>query len=154
MLFFLKFGLVKIYFFYIIITGYLIILTIIDIRKKVIPDIIVIYILITGLFFNIIEINGFVNIFDGIVGAITAGLLSYFIYYFSNENFGEGDIKLLMALGLCMGPKDIVILLFFSCLLGGFLPMILRIIKTLKIKSKIAFVPYIFLAFLIMGLIS
>src|SRR5208337_1919568 len=128
-IFFIKFGLEKIYFFYIIIIGYLIVLTAVDIGKKIVPDEIIVFLLITGLLFNITEIKGFVTIFDGIVGAITAGLLSYFINFFSNENFGEGDVKLLMALGLCVGPKDSVAIIFYSCILAGFISLILRILK-------------------------
>ncbi len=108
----------------------------------------------TGVFFNIIEIKGFVTIFDGIVGAITAGLLSYFMNFFSNENFGEGDVKLLMALGLCMGPKDIVAIIFYSCILGGFISVILRVFKIYKRKNEIAFVPFIFITVLIKGLLT
>ncbi|MCX8092783.1 MAG: prepilin peptidase [Candidatus Goldbacteria bacterium] len=151
--FFLKFGLEKIYFFYIIITGYLIVLSMIDIETKQISDIIILLLIITGIIFCIIEINK-INIFEGIISFITAGFIIFLLNFFSNEKIGEGDIKLMAGLALPAGILFTLKIIFFSFILGGIFSLLLLISGRYRKNKSIAFVPFIFLSFILVSLIS
>ncbi len=151
-LFFLKFGLVKIYFFYIIIISYLIILVFIDIDKRIVPDIIVILIFVTGMFFSVVN-AGKVNIFQGFLGAVSGGFIMLALNYISNGKIGEGDIKLISALGICTGPTDVLNLIFLAFVIGALFSITLLLLKKTDFKTEIAFVPFIGMAFILNGLI-
>jgi len=152
-IFFLKFGLEKVYFFYIIITGYLIILSAIDIKTKQISDIIVLLLFITGIIFCIFEINN-VNIFEGIISFITTGFIVFVLNFFSNEKIGEGDIKLMAGLALPAGIILSLKVLFFSFIIGGIFSLFFLIIGKYKRNQSVAFVPFIFLSFVLVTVIS
>jgi len=153
-IFFLKFGLEKIYFYYIIVTSYMIILALIDINRKIVPDGITIVLLLTGFLFGIYGIRQDVAVFDGIIGALTGGLIIYFLNFFSNGKIGEGDIKLMAALGFLCGAKDIIYIIFLSFIIGAVVSLIMLALKKYGRKDEIAFVPFIAIAFMIKGLLS
>lgn len=153
-LLFIKFGLEKVYFFYIIMVGYIIVLSFIDIDKKVVPDGIVIYLLATGLILNAFELKSNSGIIDGIVGAIAAGAVFYLLGFFSGGKMGEGDIKLFMALGFCFGAKDIFNITLYSFIAGGVAAAFLLTSGMSKRKDKIAFVPFAGLGLIISALLS
>jgi leader peptidase (prepilin peptidase)/N-methyltransferase len=152
-LFFLKFGLEKNYFLYIILIGYMIVLTFIDIDKKEIPDGIVVLLFVTGFILNTLELNKDINIFAGVIGALAAGFIIYLMNFFTNGKIGEGDVKLFAALGLCLGLQAVTELILWSFITGGIISVILVLAKKYKRTDKIAFVPFIALALLIQGLI-
>jgi len=152
-LFFLKFGLEKIYFFYIIITGYLIIFTFIDLKNKIVPDETILLFIITGFIFNIMEINGKINIFDGLTAGIAAAFIIYLLNFFSNGKIGEGDIKLFMCLGICMGLSAVLNIIMYSFITGAAASLLLLAIGKRKRSDEIAFVPFITAAFLMESLV-
>jgi leader peptidase (prepilin peptidase) / N-methyltransferase len=152
-IFFLKFGLEKIYFFYIIMIGYTITLAFIDYEKKMVPDVIVLFLLITGMIFGVFGTNPAVNLFEGVIGALTGGLAILFLYFFSNEKIGEGDIKLIAALGFCTGLKEIAGIILYAFIIGGVVSAILLFSGRFKRTDSVPFVPFITAAFLIRALI-
>ncbi len=152
-LFFLKFGLEKSCFFYIIIAGYLTVLTFIDIDKKTVPDGIVLLMIITGFVTGIFEFHKGINVFDGIIGACAGGFIALCFNYFSNGKMGEGDVKLLAALGLCVGTREIIGIIFYAFIFGGAAAAILLAAGKSSRKDPIAFVPFIAAAFVLRALI-
>jgi leader peptidase (prepilin peptidase)/N-methyltransferase len=153
-LFFLKFGLEKIYFFYIILVGYLIVLTFIDIDKKEVPDEVIVFLFLTGFILDTLELNNGINIFSGLAGCIAAGFVFYAMNYFTDGKIGEGDVKLIAALGLCLGLKNISLLILWSFIIGGAAAFILLVSGNSRRTDKIAFVPFIMAAFLLQGMMS
>ncbi|HDQ26542.1 MAG TPA: prepilin peptidase [bacterium] len=153
-IFFLKFGLEKTYFFYIILTGYLIVLTFIDIDKKEVPDSIIVFLFLTGFVFGIFEIKEYLNIYTGLIAGLAGGFVIYLINFFSNGKIGEGDIKLIAALGLCVGLKDIGLIVFGSFVIGGIAAAILLLLKKKGRRDELAFVPFITAAFLLVVLLK
>lgn len=148
-LLFVKFGLEKICFFYIIMVLYMIVLAFIDIEKRVVPDIIVVFIFFTGMIFGVINFSGSATIFDGIIAAIAAGFIIYAMNFFSNGKIGEGDVKLFMALGMCVGLKEIVAVMLYSFVIGGVISAALLLFAGFKRKDAVAFVPFIAAAFIV-----
>ena len=152
-LFFLKFGLEKIYFFYIILVGYMIVLTFIDIDKKEVPDGVIVSLFMTGFILNTLEMNRGINIFSGLIGALAGGFAIYLMNYFTSGKIGEGDVKLFAALGFCLGLQGVTALILWSFIAGGAISAVLVIAKKFKRTDKIAFVPFVALAFVLSGLI-
>ncbi|MCE5301454.1 MAG: prepilin peptidase [Spirochaetia bacterium] len=153
-LFFVKFGLVKIYFFYIILMGYLVVLSFIDIDRKIVPDNMVLLLILTGTFFGICNINESVSLFDGIAGAAGTGIIAYGLNFFSNGKFGEGDVKLFAALGLCVGLRGSLTLMLISFMVGGVAGALLLVFKLKKRTDAVPFVPFIAAAFIINAMLS
>ncbi len=148
-LIFLHFGLEKIYFFYIIMVGYLIALSVIDIEKRIVPDVIIVFLFVTGALFGVFELNKNVTIFDGIIGAASAGFVIYVLNYFSNGKIGEGDVKLFMALGMCLGPVEALKVILYSFIIGGIISGLLLLTGRYSRKDALAFVPFIAAAFIV-----
>jgi len=151
-LFFLKFGLEKTYFFYIIIVGYLIVLSVIDLHKKEVPDVIILCFLLTGFIFASAEI-GNVNIYNGIIGALAGAFIIYLLNFLSNGKIGEGDIKLILCLGLCLGLRNVLGIILYAFIIGGIVSVALILFKRRSRKEEIAFVPFIAAAFLVESLV-
>jgi len=145
---FIKFGLEKIYFYYIILTSFILLFSFIDIEKKqVLNELLVLFIFVI-LIFNIFEINH-INIFEALCGFIIGGSIIYLLNFLSNGKIGEGDIKLFATMGLATGLKDVLYIIFYSFLVGGLISVFLVFFKNKKMQSKIPFVPFIAIAFFI-----
>ena len=128
-------------------------LTFIDIDKKTVPDGIVLLIIITGFVTGIFEFHHGINIFDGIIGLCAGGFAALCFNYFSNGKMGEGDVKLLAALGFCTGAREILSVIFFAFILGGAAAAVLLAAGKSSRKDPVAFVPFIAAAFVLRALI-
>jgi len=152
-LFFIKFGVEKIYFFYIIMVGYLITLALIDIDRKIVPDTILKYMCITGAVFSVFKFGG-INLFEGIIGATAGGTLLLILNYFTNGKIGEGDIKLAAVLGMCVGAAAVFDIIFYSFIVGGLVAVFLMVTGKNSRKDEIAFVPFIAAGFILKFLLA
>ena len=59
------------------------------------------------------------------------------------KGMGIGDIKLVFLMGMVLGFPKILIALFFSFLTGAAVGVILILLSVKKLKSKIAFGPFL-----------
>lgn len=120
----------------------------IDYRFELIADESHIIIALTGI------INIFFNLgnwFDYLIGAVIGGgsfyllgLLALWIY--KKEGMGFGDVKLMAALGLLFGIKNILVITILSFALAAVISIVLIIFKVKKIDSYIPFGPFIVIA--------
>ncbi len=152
--FFLKFGLEKIYFYHIMIILYLIVLAFIDINERIVPDIIVAFMIITGLCFGVFEVRAGISVFDGVIGAVSAGIIIQTLCFFSNGKISEGDTTLIAALGLCVGIKEIILIINYSFVIGGLYALLMLLLGKHKKNDAIAFVPFIAVAFILRSLLQ
>ncbi len=60
---------------------------------------------------------------------------------------GLGDVKLAIPLGLWLGLERGITWLILPFILGGIVASILLILKRAKLKTKIAFGPFLIIAF-------
>jgi len=126
---------------YIFLVLYLISLTIfiIDLEHQIIPDELAWLILLLGL------INfSFVNIFAGFFLSLL--LLTLYLTT-SGRGMGLGDVKLAIPLGLWLGFSKGLTWLMLSFIMGGIVATVLLLLKKAKLKTKIAFGPFLILAF-------
>lgn len=112
---------------------------VIDLEHQIIPDELSWLILLLGL------INfSFVNIFTGFFFAFLILLINLFT---RGRGMGLGDVKLAIPLGLMLGLERGIYWLMTSFIIGGIVAGILLLLKKAKLKTKIAFGPFLIFAF-------
>lgn len=146
----------------------LLLMSVIDIRLKIIPDTLVVLILILSvgklIYQDIANLNTYIQTQKGVdllghysilatsqnalinyVIAILVGIALFGgIYYFSRgKAMGLGDVKLVGALGFLIAWPDIIVALIMPFLIGSAVGVPLILSKKLKFKSSIPFGPYI-----------
>lgn len=141
--------------FYALISSVLIVITFIDLKEMIIPDVLVLTILILSVLYKML--NYFIynipfNIMESVLGLLLAGGLFLLIIVLSKGGMGGGDMTLIAALGFILGIKNILLNIFLSFLLGAIISIILLATKIKTKKDPIPFGPFIILAFYIVVL--
>jgi len=111
----------------------------IDYKEHIIPNKINLVLLVGGL---IITAFDYQNILDHILGFFVLGILMYLLAVIT-KGFGFGDVKYLFTVGLILGVKQGITALIIGFLLGGFVSLILLVLKKVTMKDFIAFGPYL-----------
>lgn len=126
----------------------LLLLTFIDIKTFLLPDVITLPLLWLGLFCNLF------NLFTDINSAVLGAILGYLSLYSVAKIFqlitgrigmGNGDFKLLAALGAWLGWQCLVFIVLFASLLGSIVGICLAL-KKQKTNMLIPFGPYLVLS--------
>lgn len=124
----------------------LLISTITDIRKKEISGIVLIIFLILSIINEIVFRNSSLL---SIISGIGVGIFILICGYISRENIGYGDGLILVVTGILLGGYENLELLLISLFLSSIIGLFLLVIGKNK-KEGIPFIPFMFLAFLIM----
>lgn len=129
-----------------------IVLTIYDIRWRLLPDRIVkpliilalLQIVILLIFFN----GGLSLILGSLWGVLFSAGIFYAIFVISNGAWiGGGDVKLAIALGLLLGgPSESILMVFLAAIIGCVVALILMLLHKMERNSLIAFGPLLMLA--------
>lgn len=149
---YIKFGFTLEFFFYAIIISILIVVTIVDLRNMIIPDILVILILISGALYKLISYilyKSSPELLNSLGGLVLAGGLFLIIVIVSRGGMGGGDVTLIGSLGFILGIKFILLNIFLSFILGAIISIFLLVTKIKTRKDPIPFGPFIVLAFFI-----
>lgn len=114
----------------------LLIATACDLRRREVPDAIPALILASAL--GAIALGfGMVSPVSALLGFLAGVAIGLLLFRFCS--FGGGDVKLIMALGACLGPSGLLALLFYVAVFGGFLGVLAR----LRGQREFAYVPAI-----------
>lgn len=145
---------------FLILSVFLIIISFIDMHLKIIPDILSVLLLVTGIILS--PLNPVVSPASSIIGkiagsfsgALAGGVVLYFIAFigfkiYKKEVMGAGDIKLIAAGGSFLGLRNIFAALILACFIGGTTAVILVILKRKKLSDFIPFGPYLSVSILI-----
>jgi len=130
----------------IILTGFLISLTGIDIDHQLLPDDMTLMLLWTGLFFSLFGV--FTTPVDSIIGAL-AGYLSLWLLYHlfrlvtGKEGMGFGDFKLLAAMGAWLGWSALPLVVVLSSVVGAVVGVTLMAVRGHERDKPIPFGPFI-----------
>lgn len=140
------YGLSLEFIFYITIASILIIITFIDLKEMIIPDILVIIIFILSVLYKLL--NYFVygvplEILNSLGGFILAGGIFLVIVILSKGGMGGGDVTLISSLGFILGIKYVLLNIFLSFILGAIISIILLISGIKSRKDPIPFGPFI-----------
>lgn len=135
-----------------LISSVLIVITFIDLKEMIIPDVLVIILLILSVLYKILNYylyNVPPQILNSLGGLLIAGGLFLAIVILSKGGMGGGDVTLISALGFILGIKYILLNIFLSFILGAIISIILLITKIKDRKDPIPFGPFIILGFYI-----
>lgn len=115
----------------------LILLSIIDLKTFLLPNIYVAPFALLGVIFHIATDFYYVSLQDMIIGSIAGYTLLYVIRHFGNKYYGQdslglGDVKLLAAGGLWLGYEGVL----FAMTLGAFAGLLHGLIYATYIKFK------------------
>ena len=145
---FLNFNLNASFYVYSFLFSILMVLSGIDIKFGIIPDIISIPSIVIGFILSIfITPVGLVN---SLLGIATGGGILLLISYLSNGGMGGGDIKMMAMVGAFTGWKVAVFSIFLGAFIGAVNGIILILIHDDKdMKTPLPFGPYLSFATLI-----
>ena len=113
---FFKFGLTFDFLVYFVLAPTLVIITVVDIKHQIIPDVITLPGLALGLAAGSYSI-GYANSFMGFL--LGCGLF-YLLAILSNGGMGGGDIKYIAAAGAFVGWQKVLLIIFIGAFLGTF----------------------------------
>lgn len=152
LLLFYKFDLAIDFIFYALISSTLIVVTMIDFKKMIIPDSLIVTLLVLSILHkatNYIINKTPIRIIDSIGGLLIAGGIFLIIVILSKGGMGGGDVTLIGALGFIVGIKYIILTIFLSFVIGGLISVFLLATKLKTRKDPVPFGPFIVLGFMI-----
>lgn len=130
-----------------------------DMKYMIIPDTSSIIIFISGIVKLVTDFS-FENCINSLIGLAVGGLFFYIInvvfeFFTKQTGFGFGDIKLLAAIGLFLGYKDIIVIMIMSVFLSALFSIVFLIINWIrKIKEEyLPFGPFIVISTLVICII-
>jgi prepilin signal peptidase PulO-like enzyme (type II secretory pathway) len=139
--------------FLFLISCFLIIIFVYDLKYYLVADKIVYPAIIISLIFNIyvwVVTNNFKVFILSIVAALVAGGFFLTINLISKGKWmGTGDISIGVLIGLILGLSQTILALFLAFLIGAVVSIVLLIFKKKKMKSEIPFGPFLILGTII-----
>lgn len=143
----------------------LVLISLIDLKLKIIPNETIIFLFILSIFLNFLTLPnwnnfysflGAYNLFFGSLPIWWQNKLIAFIFsllFFGGlvfltwgKGMGLGDVKLMMVLSLIFGWPETLIITVLSFIIGGVAGLVLLITKKKRLKSSLPFGPFIVLA--------
>jgi prepilin signal peptidase PulO-like enzyme (type II secretory pathway) len=132
--------------YYLFIVSGLLVIFITDLKYRIIPDevLLVLIVITAGIKFyqfpNLIFLN-----------CLSSGLLFFSLFLFlflvtRGKGMGFGDVKYAFLMGLVLGFPNIIVGFYLAFLTGAFISLILLLIGKKRMKSKIAFGPFLTLS--------
>ncbi len=127
----------------------LLVMSMIDIDHKLLPDSLTLPLLWLGLAYN--ALSGTVPLQDSVWGAIFGYLSLWSVYWLfklatGKEGMGYGDFKLLAALGAWLGWQMLPVIILLSSVVGAVLGGMLLAVKGRDNAGTIPFGPYLAMA--------
>lgn len=141
-----RYGITAEFFYFAAMTSILIIITMIDLDRQIIPDGLIIALGILGamyLFTVQLPQYGARSLLQNAIGFAVGGLFFLLIAVVSNGGMGGGDIKLMAVLGLWFGWQKLLALMLVTFISGAVISIILLLLKIKKMKDGIPFGPFI-----------
>lgn len=129
-----------------IFTSALIVITFIDLKLRIIPDLISLPGIVAGLLFSFLP--GGIGWLDSLVGVLAGGGVLYLVAWgylllTKRDGMGGGDIKLLGMIGAFSGWQSIPFVIFFSAATGALVGITFMLINKKDMKYAIPFGPFL-----------
>ncbi len=130
-----------------IFTSLMIVVSVIDIRLQIIPDVISYPMIVTSAFW--VMVHPQLHWTDALLGIVAGGGFLYaiaWIYFLIRKEYGMGfgDVKLLAAIGGWLGVSAVFPTLFFGSVLGTVFALAAMILGgSMNFKSRIPFGPFL-----------
>ncbi len=123
--------------------GLLAALSAIDLKHGILPNELVLSFAVAGLVFHLSTAFAFTDISQIFLGAVTGGGLLYLIRmgataFYGDDALGLGDVKLLAAGGIWLGPEDVLVGMTVGAMIGFLHGSIYALYTRAKSKDKIS----------------
>lgn len=129
------------FFLYSILACGLIVCSFVDIDLKIIPDEVLLFTAVAGIFLTIINTRA--SFLQGLIGALVGGSIFLTLAFTFKEGMGGGDIKLIAVIGFYLGWENVLLTIWAASLLVLVISPVLFIpAKRLK-KAMIPFGPFL-----------
>jgi len=120
----------------------------IDLKSFILPDWLTLPLILSGVVFNALSVNHFSSATDSLLGVLLGYGLIRLVdeCYFKlkkQRGIGQGDAKLLAAIGAILGWQAIFPLLCCAAILGVIVGLSLIKFKRLTLKNQIPFGPFL-----------
>ena len=138
---YLKFGLSVDFAAAALLLAALVALTAIDLEHQLLPDVITLPGILTGVVASVASPNG--SLVDSLLGIALGGGLFFTIIVASGGGMGGGDMKLAAMLGAFMGWKVTLVAIFIAILGGGALAVTVLAARRKGRKDPIPFGPFL-----------
>ena len=130
-------------------TWVLIALTLIDIKKQLLPDDITLPLLWAGILLSFFDV--FTNLTSSVIGAMAGYMILWSVYQLfklltRKEGMGFGDFKLLAALGAWVGFEYLPQIILISSVVGSIIGISMMLIGRIRQQQPIPFGPYLAIA--------
>jgi len=130
-------------------TWVLLALTLIDLKKQLLPDNMTLPLLWSGIFFSFFEL--FTDLKSSVIGAMAGYLILWSVYHLfklltRKEGMGYGDFKLLAALGAWAGYSYLPQIILVSSVVGSVAGITMLLFGKTKQQQPIPFGPYLAVA--------
>ncbi len=135
---------------YMFIASSLIVMLVADFKYQIIPDEMQILLILAAGLLKIALGNPLQIIFFSVVEGVAVFLPIFLIYLITKgKGMGFGDVKLAFGMGFFLGIKSGLLALYFGFIFGAVYGTILILLKKKKMKSKIAFGPFLILGIVV-----
>jgi len=143
---FLRFGPSLSYLFFFSFVAALIVITVIDLYHKIIPDAISIPGIGVGLLGSLIV--PYITFFNSLIGILVGGgslflVATLYQWLFKREGMGGGDVKLLAMIGGFLGWKAVILTILLSSFIGSIIGIAIVLLKGKDFKYAIPFGPFL-----------
>jgi len=129
-------------YYLILISFFLIVIFLYDLRHFIIPDSVLIPAILIAL--GYLFIFDYINLSQYIFSGLGVALFFLLIFVFSKGRWiGFGDVKLGLLVGLMTGFPNVLVALFCAFLLGSLVGILLILFGKKKIKSEVPFGPFL-----------
>ena len=134
----------------IFLTTILSLISIIDLKYKIISNKIITIIFVFGILFNII--NKTVTVGNMITGFFIISVPLLVMSIILKGSMGGGDIKLMAAAGAFLGWKSIIVAFLIGCIIASITSIILILLRKIKRTDMIPYGPFLSLGIFIASL--
>lgn len=124
-----------------VLTGCLVLISLIDYRVQIIPDGLVMVIAAAGLLHSLLAKPD--ALFDALSGGMLAFVIMLVIFVISRGGMGGGDVKLSAAVGLWLGVEGSLMFLLLAFVMGGIISLLLLAAGVKNRNDAVPFGPFL-----------
>lgn len=129
--------------FWILISCFLIIIFVYDLKHFIIPDKVIYPAIAVTFLYNLI-LNSKFSILNSLIAALGAAIFFLIIVLISQGKWmGLGDVKLAFLMGLFLSFPNVLVALFLAFLIGAIIGVGLILAKRKTLKSEVPFGPFL-----------
>jgi len=129
----------------------LIVIFVSDFKYHLISDYILLALFVFSVIYNLLSIISISLFFYFFISSLIVALPIFLIYFLSKERaMGLGDVYLSAIMGFLLGWKTGLFALYIAFVTGAIFGLITIIFKNKKLKSKIAFGPFLVIGMVVM----